>query len=260
MPTVDAAAPAAAAPPPILPACDLIQLCPTTAGMCIARILYQVLYCAAELVQTSSCKHLVGTDACAVKAGREGVLRPVRRCFHREPRMLIIMHRLLISCIDRWHTGRSRSCLPQDQRQHGAAAGPPRLGFPGPQLERPHGEGLVNHGSVGRQGCLKSALMHLASTLFEAAGVGGARSCRFMAALSAPPACRCDTWLNPEDNTTIIGYVPRLFNITRPTIPGWVYNYSAPTAPPAANASAANRSGLSSAVAALALLAYLLLA
>ncbi|KAI7836817.1 hypothetical protein COHA_009318 [Chlorella ohadii] len=70
----------------------------------------------------------------------------------------------------------------------------------------------------------------------------------------------CDTWLNPEDNTTIIGYVPRLFNITRPTIPGWVYNYSAPTAPPAANASAANRSGLSSAVAALALLAYLLLA
>ncbi len=43
MPTVDAAAPAAAAPPPILPACDLIQLCPTTAGMSIAWILYQVL-------------------------------------------------------------------------------------------------------------------------------------------------------------------------------------------------------------------------
>ena len=40
--------------------------------------------------------------------------------------------------------------------------------------------------------------------------------------------CRCDTWLNPEDNTTVIGYVPRLYNITRPTIPGWVYTYAEP--------------------------------
>jgi len=32
-----------------------------------------------------------------------------------------------------------------------------------------------------------------------------------------------DTWLNPEDNTTIIGYVPRLYNITRPSIPAWVF-------------------------------------
>lgn len=39
----------------------------------------------------------------------------------------------------------------------------------------------------------------------------------------------CDTWLNPEDNTTIIGYVPRLYNITRPTVPAWVFNIPAST-------------------------------
>ncbi len=101
--------------------------------------------------------------------------------------------------------------------------------------------------------------MQLANALFEA-GVADGPSCRFMAAISALPTCRCDTWLNPEDNTTIIGYVPRLFNITRPTIPGWVYNYSAPTAPPPANTSGASRGELKAVMAALALLAYLLLA
>lgn len=75
-----------------------------------------------------------------------------------------------------------------------------------------------------------------------------------------PCACRCDTWLNPENNETIIGYVPRLYNITRPTIPGWVYNYSPPTAPAGSPTSAATSSAAATAVvASLALLAQLLL-
>lgn len=37
----------------------------------------------------------------------------------------------------------------------------------------------------------------------------------------------CDTWLNPENNETIIGYVPRLEVIKRPSIPNWVYNATA---------------------------------
>lgn len=62
---------------------------------------------------------------------------------------------------------------------------------------------------------------------------GGRRVClagvpgRTHTAAALPADHTCDTWLNPENNETIIGYVPRLYNITRPTVPGWVYNATA---------------------------------
>lgn len=39
----------------------------------------------------------------------------------------------------------------------------------------------------------------------------------------------CDVWTNTEATPpyTIVGYVPRLYNITRPSIPAWVYNATA---------------------------------
>lgn len=47
----------------------------------------------------------------------------------------------------------------------------------------------------------------------------------------------CDVWTNPEEGYTITGYVPRVYDVTRPTVPAWVFNYTAGA--PAADAPAA---------------------
>ncbi|EFN57857.1 hypothetical protein CHLNCDRAFT_143317 [Chlorella variabilis] len=53
----------------------------------------------------------------------------------------------------------------------------------------------------------------------------------------------CDTWVVPDpapgEEEIIIGYVPRLYEITRPTVPAWVFNYTAPVETPKPGATSA---------------------